>query len=108
MRLDMPQAVSTYFTAADARDVPAMVGAFTETAIVKDEGHAHHGRAAIRRWIEETLRKYDYRVEPTDVAEVDGETVVTGIVSGTFPGSPITLRHAFTIEDGGIARLEIG
>jgi hypothetical protein len=44
----------------------------------------------------------------TDVAEADGKTVVTGLVSGTFPGSPVRLRFHFTIEGDKIARLEIG
>jgi hypothetical protein len=33
--------------------------------------------------------------------------VVTGKVSGTFPGSPINLEHIFEIEGGRIVSLEI-
>jgi hypothetical protein len=33
--------------------------------------------------------------------------VVTGEVSGDFPGSPIKLEHIFEIEGGRIASLEI-
>jgi hypothetical protein len=43
-----------------------------------------------------------------DVAdEGTGTTVVTGLVSGTFPGSPVRLRYSFTVHVGKIARLEI-
>jgi hypothetical protein len=44
----------------------------------------------------------------TDVAKAGGKTVVTGLVSGNFPGSPVRLRHEFTFDRRKIARLEIG
>ena len=40
-----------------------------------------------------------------ELSEMRG--VVTGRVSGNFPGSPVDLRYVFTLEDGKIARLEI-
>ena len=33
--------------------------------------------------------------------------VVIGLVSGTFPGTPIRLRYIFRLSEGTIARLEI-
>jgi len=42
-----------------------------------------------------------------DVAETNGRTIVTGRVSGDFPGSPIELRYAFALDGDEIARLEI-
>jgi len=41
------------------------------------------------------------------VSTRDGKVVVTGRVSGNFPGSPITLDHIFEIEGGKIVSLEI-
>jgi hypothetical protein len=45
--------------------------------------------------------------EPVAI-EKDGERfIVTGHVTGNFPGSPIDLRYVFTLRDGAIVRLEI-
>jgi hypothetical protein len=75
---------------------------------VKDEGHEHQGSAAIRDWIKETIRKYDFKVEPMACAEANGGTIVTVLVSGHFPGSPVTLSYRFRLDDHTITRLEIG
>jgi catalase len=104
----LPKPVDDYFTATNAHDVAGMMAAFDEHAVVKDEGHEHRGLTEIRSWMQETIEKYDYRVRPTEVTESDGETVVTGLVSGSFPGSPVRLRHTFTLDHEKISRLEIG
>jgi catalase len=104
----LPKPVDEYFAATNAHDVPSMMAAFEEGAVVREEGHEHRGKAEIRSWMEETIEKYDYRVKPTEVTESDGETVVTGVVSGNFPGSPLKLRHTFTLDHEKISRLEIG
>jgi ketosteroid isomerase-like protein len=107
MSVAMPAPLAAYFAAKNRHDVDAMLAAFAETAVVEDEGQKRHGHAAIRAWIEETTRKYRDTVEITGVAEADGRTVVTGLVSGDFPGSPVELRFAFGLEGGRIARLKI-
>jgi catalase len=104
----LPRPVDDYFAATNAHDVASVMAAFDESAVVTDVGHEHRGLAEIRFWMEETIQKYDYRVQPTEVTESDGETVVTGLVSGSFPGSPVRLRHTFTLDHEKISRLEIG
>ena len=108
MSATLPEPLSVYFGAKNRHDIDAMLAPFSADAVVKDEGRERVGLAAIREWMEETTRKYRDTVEVTDVAEADGRTIVTGLVSGTFPGSPAQLRFAFTLEDGKIVRLEIG
>ena len=63
--------------------------------------------ADIRAWKDEVTRKYMPVMEVLRSAEKDGRTIVTGRVSGNFPGSPVELSYAFTLKDGKIARLEI-
>ena len=75
--------------------------------VVRDEGKVITGMAAIKAWRVETSRKYHHAVEPLAVSTRDGRVVVTGKVSGDFPGSPINLGHIFEIEDGRIISLEI-
>lgn len=74
---------------------------------MKDEGRTHTGHAAIRKWKAESSAKYTYTSEPFAVEDPDGRTVVTSHVVGDFPGSPVDLRHFFTLERDKIASLEI-
>jgi hypothetical protein len=58
-------------------------------------------------WQRETTDKYQHRFEPLAVMWRDGKTIVATKVSGSFPGSPITLDFVFRLEDGKIASLDI-
>jgi ketosteroid isomerase-like protein len=104
----LPEPLAAYFAATNTHDIEAMIAGFAEGAVVKDEGQEHHGIQAIRGWMEETARKYRVTVEVTDVAETDDKTLVTGLVSGSFKGSPARLRFTFTLDHSKISRLEIG
>ncbi len=103
---DLPTPIKAYF-AADNGDGEAVARCFTEQAIVKDEGHLHTGRAAIRQWKANASAQYNYTSEPFAVENKDGKTVVTSHVVGDFPGSPVDLRYFFVIEGDKIAFLEI-
>ena len=104
----LPLPLATYFAATKTHDIAAMLAPFAKGAVVKDEGREYRGLEAIRDWMEETTRKYRFTLDVTDVAKAGGKTVVTGLVSGNFPGSPVKLRHEFTFDRRKIARLEIG
>ena len=99
--------VANYIAAANTQDIKAVTESFSEDAVVRDEGQNRQGIAAIRQWAAEVSKKYRPTVEVLDVAQTGGKTVVTGRVSGDFPGSPITLRYVFTLAGGKIERLEI-
>ena len=104
--LEIPLAVAAYF-AADKSDGDAVSRCFTDKAIVKDEGHAYHGRPAIGGWSVEASAKYQYTSEPLASVERGGKTIVTARLTGNFPGSPVDLRFFFELEGGKIASLEI-
>ena len=104
--LNLPKPIAAYFT-ADSGDGEAVSQCFTENAVVKDEGHTHKGRAAIKEWKTDASAKYEYTCEPFACEEKDGKTVVTGHLVGNFPGSPVDLRFFFKLEGDKIASLEI-
>jgi SnoaL-like domain len=106
MTLALPQPVAAYF-AADRRDAEAVAGCFTETAVVKDEGHTYRGRAAIKEWKADASAKYQYTSELLDCQRTGGAIVVTSRLTGTFPGSPVTLRFFFGLKGDQIGSLEI-
>jgi len=74
---------------------------------VRDEGREMEGVAAVREWMRAAFEKYRHSLEVLSSTKVDGDTVVTCHVSGNFPGSPVDLRHIFTLAGNRIARLEI-
>ena len=108
MRGKLSAPLTGYFAATNEHDIEAMSAAFAEDAVVKDEGAEHHGSAAIRDWMRETIEKYDFRAEPIESSSSGRKTVVLVSLTGKFPGSPITLQYEFTVESKKIARLEIG
>jgi ketosteroid isomerase-like protein len=100
--------LQSYLAATNRHDVDSMIAAFADDAVVKDERQDHRGASAIRGWMQDTILKYNFTVEPASVARSDDQTVVTVTVSGSFPGSPITLSYRFRIgASEKIERLEI-
>lgn len=106
MTLALPQPIAAYFT-ADAVDGGNVSQCFTEDAIVKDEGHAYHGRAVIQQWKADVSTKYQYTCEPLACERTDGKVVATCRLTGNFPGSPVDLRFFFGLEGDKIASLEV-
>jgi hypothetical protein len=106
MTLDLPQPIAAYY-AADKQDSESVAQCYTEDAVVKDEGHTHRGRAAIKQWKADAAAKYQYTTALLDCERKDGTTVVTSRLTGNFPASPVTLRFFFGLEGDKIASLEI-
>jgi hypothetical protein len=106
MTLNLPGPIAAYFN-SDKTDSDAVSRCFTENAVVKDEGHAYNGRAAIKKWKADASTSYQYTSEPLALERKDGMTVVTSRLNGNFPGSPVNLRFFFELEGDKIASLEI-
>ena len=104
--LDLPKPIVAYFT-ADKGDSEAISQCFAENAVVKDEGHTYKGRAAIKEWKTSASTKYQYTIKLFACEQKNGKTVVTGRLTGNFPGSPTNLRFFFGVEGDKIASLEI-
>lgn len=107
MSLALPHPIDSYF-ASDAKDGAAVARCFTADAAVIDERHTYRGREAIARWKTGATAKYDYVSSPIAVEDRGDRVIVTARLTGTFPGSPVDLRYAFTLDGDRIARLEIG
>ncbi len=105
--MELPEAVSRYWAAANAGRIAEAVENFSPDAVVHDEGETHRGQAAIRKWIAGTTEKYHPQVKALRAEEKGGQLVATAQVSGDFPGSPAELEFAFRLEGGKIAGLEV-
>jgi ketosteroid isomerase-like protein len=107
MKTKLPKIIEAYIEAKNAHDASATLACFSEHAVVHDEAKDLHGKPRIRKWIEETIRKYKDHLRPIRSIEENGVLVLTAEVSGTFDGSPIQLDFHFTVERDKIAALSI-
>jgi hypothetical protein len=108
MTVALPEPIELYFSSENARDVAATDRCFAANATVRDEGKTMTGLAAIKEWRMDAAKKYQHTVVPLAVATREGKVVVSGKLSGTFPGSPITLDHTFELAGDRIVSLVIG
>jgi ketosteroid isomerase-like protein len=99
--------IAAYVEESNAHDIGALTARFKTDAVVADEGLTRRGAEEIRHWIEKTHSEYRFTLEALDFAEEGGETIVTCLVAGTFPGSPVRLRFHFTLDGDKIAALTI-
>jgi hypothetical protein len=87
------------------QDSTAFLGCFAAAAIVEDEGKTHRGCNEIKTWIEAAFANYRPLLEVECIVPTAGGTVITGFVSGTFPGSPIKLHYHLTHDADQITAL---
>ncbi len=107
MSIELPSAISKYFAADRDLNPDAVAQCFSDGATVRDEGHVYSGPGEIRRWKDDSSKKYTYTATPLAMAHERGRIVVTSHVEGDFPGSPVDLRYFFRLEADKIAELEI-
>ena len=107
MPVKLPPLIRRYIDASNAHDVKSILECFDDNATVRDENATHRGKIDIERWISTTIEKYKFQLKPLSSQERGNETVVSVEVSGTFPGSPISLDYHFTIANDKIASLTI-
>ncbi len=103
--MNLPTVVTKLIETQNNFDSASYATCFTETAVVFDEGKTHNGRKEIENWIEKANKEYQATMKPLEYSETE-HTLKTE-VSGTFPGSPITLTYHYEFEDGLIQSLKI-
>lgn len=106
MTLDLPNPIAAYF-AAENGDSDAIARCFTETTVVRDEGHTYRGRAAIKQWKTNASSKYEYTSELFAYEQRDGKYIVSSHLTGNFPGNQVDLRYFFELDGNKISSLQI-
>ncbi|UGS34931.1 nuclear transport factor 2 family protein [Capillimicrobium parvum] len=100
--------IRRYFELDADRDIDAIVALFSADATVVDEGQTRHGVAQIRAWQIGPASKYTYTTQILDTVALEPDRyVVTGRLTGDFPGGSADLKWDFTVAGGRIARLVI-
>jgi hypothetical protein len=107
MPVQLPDPIERYVQIANSGTPEAAAECFAPDATVHDEGQTYEGVALIKDWMAATKKKYGHTVTPLELAERDGQSVLKARLTGTFPGSPITVNFSFVLADGKIRSLEI-
>jgi hypothetical protein len=108
MSTPLPQVVSRYFELDGVRDIDAIISLFADNATVIDEGERRHGTTEIRAWQTGPASKYTYTTKIMDAKELSqNHYLVTGRLTGNFPGGTADLNWDFTVADERIIQLVI-
>ena len=105
--MNLPKVLTDLIKAQNEFDAFAYANLFSETAEVFDEGKTHKGRPEIEQWIDHSNKNYQSVMKPLEYTENGTTSILTAECSGTFPGSPITLKFHFDIVDGQIQHLKV-
>ena len=106
-QINLPPIIQKYVDATNAHDVKLILKCFAEDGVVRDENATHRGKVDIGHWATTTIEKYKFQLKPLSSQQRGNEIVVSVEVSGTFPGSPISLDYHFAIAGDKIGDLTI-
>ena len=96
-----------YVQDMNTRDNEALIRRFTPDAVVVDEEQTYRGHDEIRQWLIRTQAAFEFVLEPLRVEQQAGDAILTCRTTGTFPGSPVDLRHFITLDGNQITALMI-
>lgn len=105
--MNLPKVLTDLIKAQNEFDAVTYANLFSETAEVFDEGKTHKGRLEIERWIDHSNKNYQAVMKPLEHTANGTKSILTAECSGTFPGSPITLKFHFDIVDEQIQHLKV-
>jgi limonene-1,2-epoxide hydrolase len=111
MSASLPPVVAGYLAAVNAFDVDAIVAAFAPGAYVNDARREIRGVDAIRRWAEKEMVGDHVTMEPLEVVDHYGDTIVRSRYDGTYdktslPGE-LVMSDYFSVRDGKIVSLAV-
>jgi ketosteroid isomerase-like protein len=107
----LPEVIEMHFNAANIEDSSTFLLTFHEDAVVIDAGKEYHGKAAIKKWSDQTYFGDHLRLKITNVVQDSLVIVVTAIADGDFDKTglpdPLYFDFHFTLCDSKIKSLNI-
>jgi ketosteroid isomerase-like protein len=111
MSASLPPVVAGYLAAVNAFDVDAIVAAFAPDAYVNDARREIRGVDAIRRWVEKEMVGDHVTMEPLEVVDHYGDTIVRSRYDGTYDKTnlpaELVMSDYFSVRDGKIISLAV-
>ena len=109
MTTALPPVVADYLAAVNAFNVDGMVATFAPDAYVNDARREISGIDAIRRWAEKEMVGDHVTMEPLEVVDHYGETIVRSRYDGTYDKTSLpaelVMSDYFSVRDGKIVSL---
>jgi ketosteroid isomerase-like protein len=111
MPTSLPPIVADYLAAVNASDTDAIVATFAPDAYVNDARREINGVDAIRRWVEKEMVGDHVTMEPLDVVDHYGDTIVRSRYDGTYDKTnlpaELVMSDYFSVRDGRIVSLAV-
>ena len=109
--VSLPPVIAAYLDGVNAFDVDAIMACFAEDAYVNDARREINGIDAIRRWVEKEMVGDHVTMEPLEVVDHYGDTIVRSRYDGTYdttnlPGE-LVMSDYFSVRDGKIVSLTV-
>ena len=111
MTTALPPVVADYLAAVNAFNLDGMVATFAPDAYVNDARREISGIVAIRRWAEKEMVGDHVTMEPLEVVDHYGETIVRSRYDGTYDKTSLpaelVMSDYFSVRDGKIVSLKV-
>ena len=111
MTASLPPVVADYLAAVNAFNLDGMVATFAPDAYVNDARRQISGIDAIRRWAEKEMVGDHVTMEPLEVVDHYGETIVRSRYDGTYDKTnlpaELVMSDYFSVRDGKIISLAV-
>jgi hypothetical protein len=111
MPTSLPPVVAEYLAGVNAFDVDAIVATFAPDAYVNDARREINGVDAIRRWVEKEMVGDKVTMEPREVIDHYGDTIVRSRYDGTYDKtnlpSELVMTDYFRVRDEKIVSLTV-
>jgi limonene-1,2-epoxide hydrolase len=111
MTTTLPPVVAEYLSAVNAFDLDRMVATFAPDAYVNDARREINGADAIRRWAEKEMVGDHVTMEPIEILDHHGDTIVRSRYDGTYDKTnlpdELVMSDYFSVRDGKIVSLAV-
>jgi hypothetical protein len=103
--------VAEHIRAVNDFDVDAVVATFAGDAYVNDARREIRGIDAIRAWVKKEMVGDNVTIEPVEVLDHYGDTIVRGRYDGSYDKSnlpdELVMSNYFSVRDGKIVSLAV-
>ena len=111
MTTGLPAIVAEHIAAVNDFDTDRIVATFAPDAYVNDNRREIRGLDAIRRWVNKEMVGDNVTIEPVEVLDHYGDTIVRGRYDGTYDKTnlpaELILSNYFSVRDGKIVSLAV-
>jgi hypothetical protein len=111
MTAPLPPVVAEYLAGVNAFDLDAIVATFAPDAYVNDARREINGIEAIRSWAEKEMVGDHVTMEPLEVVDHYGQTIVRSRYDGSYDKTnlpaELIMSDYFSVRDGKIVSLTV-